>query len=273
MRKRSKVFWAITVNSLSFFIIAYLLLFFLQNLTLGTVASFFDISSRITHDTIVFILDESSWGFDSVKTTFSSSIVLMMILGTFSLIVYHNFKELTGVLKQLFFWSYLVSFTMVFGSILVGGFASTGFGHVLNWSYVRDTGKMLHVIVALVGLAVTGLIGLRASLFSSNTYFNTLNDDNRLRFFVHQYFYPFIIGSILFILIRIPIESKYEVYDIIVELSLIIPIIIMFLGIINYSELMFDEEKRIIKPRLTLIISALALVIIYRILLSFGLAI
>jgi len=270
MMEEKQVYRIITITSLSFLVIVYLLLFFLQNLILGTVASFFEISSKITHDTIVFILEDTAWGYDSVKTTFSSGIVMMLLIGLFCLVIFYKFREFPGVLKIFFLWGFLVSFSMIFGYILIGGFVSTGFGHVLAWSYVRDTGKMLHVIIALTGLSTLGLVSARMSLLAANSYFNNLTDSNRIRFFIHQFFYPYIFASILFFLIRIPIGSKYEFYDIIVQLSLIIPLLIMFLGIIRYSELMFDEDDKKLYYRKGLIITAILITALYRIGLSFG---
>ncbi len=268
--KDDRKYWIISANSLIFFLFAYYLLSFLQQLTTAILTSSFDITIILFHDQVKFILGDVSWTPDAVKTVFSSGPIMLIILGILFVIVYSKAREYNGMLKLFFLWGYLIAFTMVLGSFLVGGFVRTGFGHVLSWSYVMDTGRMLYFILSMIGIVILGLLSGRNTLLSANTYFNNLLHRDRKKFVRHQLVIPAMAGLILITLLKIPIIEKYEWYELISFACIIIPVLIIYLRTFSFADLYFDEEERFIRINKYYILIFTVLIILYRIVFSYG---
>lgn len=260
----------IFLNSLVFFLLAYFLVFLIQQFAVALTASLFDYTVLIFHDHYGFILDRTSWTHDSVKLIFSSTPVISLIVGALFLIVYVKVRVATGMLRQLFYWGYVYAFCYFFGSVFVGGFTNQGFGHVLHWSYVMDTGRMLHAIVSLTGLGLIGALNTRSTLLLANSYYNNLTDRNRLKFVMFQTILPFFAGMLILALYSLPYESDREVYHLIVTSCMLIPIVITFIRSGDYQELLFDEDEKIIKPAYVYLFVLLAIMMALHLLFSGG---
>jgi len=244
----NKPYQIIFLNSLVFFLMAYFLVFLIQQFAVALTASLFDYTVLIFHDHYGFILDKTSWTHDAVKLVFSSTPVISLIAGGVFLIIYIKVRIATGLLKQLFYWGYVFGFCYFFGSVFVGGFTNQGFGHVLHWSYVMDTGRMLHAIVSLTGLGLIGALNTRSTLLLANSYFNNLTARNRLKFVLFQTILPYFAGMFILALYSLPYESDREIYHLVVTSCMLVPILIIFLRSGEYQELLFDEDNKIIKP-------------------------
>ncbi|MCF8351714.1 MAG: hypothetical protein K9H15_11135 [Bacteroidales bacterium] len=260
----------IFLNSLVFFLLAYFLVFLIQQFAVALTASLFDYTVLIFHDHYGFILDKTSWTHDSVKLVFSSTPVISLIIGGLFLIVYMKVRIATGLLRQLFYWGYVYAFCFFFGSVFVGGFTNQGFGHVLHWSYVTDTGRMLHAIISLTGLGLIGALNTRSTLLLANSYFKNLTDRNRLKFVLFQTVLPYFAGMLILSLYSLPYDSEREIYHLIVTACMLIPIVITFLKSGEYQELLFDEDKKIIKPGFAYLIYLLVVMVSLYLLFSHG---
>jgi hypothetical protein len=114
-------------------------------------------------------------------------------------------------------------------------------------------------------LAATGFALTRTFLLSGNIYFNLLETKNRLPFIVFQVILPFIIGSIIIIGIRFPV-NLYELLRILTPLFVILTVLLSSFG---FSVLYFDETPRSIKINGSLVAAALIIYAVYRIALHF----
>lgn len=244
MEAENKTYLKIFLNSTAFFLLAYLLIYlFSQLLTLIAALAFnFDVVWK--YYGLIINVGENQWTAEAVKTIFSAAPVFQLIFGFACAAVYFRFRELTGMIKQFFFWGFMLSFHLFFVNILIGGLVNKGFGYVLQWSYLADTGRLFHVLFGLFGLVLTGYLGAKSLVISVNSYFNEVRGLRKLHVFLFQFLFPFIAGLILIYLIRIPYNHYNDYLDLISIAAFLFVCIFVFIRLTHLEDLMFDEEEK-----------------------------
>ena len=159
------------------------------------------------------------------------------------------------------------SLTRFFGEILVGAILGKGFGFVILYLFLMDTGKVILTILGFVAMFATGLILTRFSLYSANIYFNDLLRINRLKFIFSQFIIPFLIGNLVIFLIKLP---QIRNFDIAMNASMVLFLIPVLVKSINIEDLYFDEDPRTIRLKMIIPITALSLLFLFRLILGFG---
>ncbi|NOY50829.1 MAG: hypothetical protein GXO88_09755 [Chlorobi bacterium] len=258
-------FWSIVVNSTSSFVIAYLIVFYLNYFaTLLSTAMFgFDVS--FDFDQILYHIEPYQWTNDSVKMIFGSGPLLVFLLGLISLIGYFGLTEEQSRMKVLFVWLSLIAFNQTFGSLMIGNIFKTGVGHVFNWMYFNDTQKMLVALVGFFGLITTAFLMVRPVAMSANSYFNKLDGRNFPFFIMSQFILPFLFGYTLIIIYfwqRLLFQEEFA------WISLSILILIIAFRVSSLEKLYFDEDDR--RPGISkfLVILAISMYVGLRIILS-----
>ena len=158
---------------------------------------------------------------------------------------------------------------MFVGSIVLGAFMFEGMGYVFAWMYFRETLKMFFLFAGLFVLMGSGALLVKSMLLTSNTYYNTSRPETRNRFKRDQFLYPYLIGTILLVGLRIPV-SLYELLLLITTGFLLIP---LFSRMHNFTIFYFDDEERDIRIRIKMVILTIILIAIFRTFLQIGLRI
>ena len=208
-------------------------------------AAIFDFDTRLFYYKIDFFVDRSMWGFESVKTIFSVGPIISFIIGVVFLLIYLNVKDSRGKLKMFFMWGYLNAFNLFLSAIILGSFNNTGFGNVLNWSYIMDTVRMLHVFVGGAALVACGFFSTHSVLISANTYFENLNLRTKRFYAFAHVLAGAILGIFIITLTKIPNNSFNNYFDLI-GLGLIILIILPIILRCNSfpdTRFEFDEDE------------------------------
>jgi len=260
----------ITINSVTIFLLSYLLVYFLTQLITAISASAFNIDSIIYYYGINYLIGGNDWTGDAVSAVFSSGPLLSIFFAILLFILYFKVVSETGILRLLVLWSFCHLIINFFGNMLVGALLNEGFGYVIMYQFVMDTGKMILTLFSFICIFLTGLFMARLFLYSANIYFNILNQYNRLRFVFSQFLYPFIIGNIIIIILKMPEVRPFEIFLNGCTLLLILPIVFRS---INMQDLYFDEEPRKIKLAGYYILITFIMVILFRVGLGFGLRI
>jgi len=260
-------FRTISVNSLLLFLIAYLIIYILTLFITGFTAILFDIPVKIYYYDVDYLIRSIDWTPDSVAGVFSSGPVAMFVLSLFFLLLYKSVETETGILRLLLLWMIFHALTRFFGEILVGAILGKGFGFVILYMFVMDTGKVILTILGFVAMFTVGLIMARLSLYSANIYFNDLLRTYRFKFIFSQFIIPFLIGNIVILLIKIP---QFSYFDIALNASMIFFLIPIFVRSISMEDFYFDEDPRTIKLKMIFPITAVSLLFFFRLILGFG---
>jgi len=180
VEKRKSLF--IIINSTAFYLLSYLFVYMLFQLTTIIFSNVFDIPNTLYYNRIGFNVRPEVWTFDSVKVIFSSGNVLLFLLSITFLVVIFKAIEFDGFLRLFFVWGFIHAVSMLLGSFIIGAFNFEGFGIVLSYLYLADTAKMLLLFAGLLLLLGIGMAMVKPFLFTSNIYFKFLSPKMRPAF-------------------------------------------------------------------------------------------
>jgi len=257
-------FWLIATNSTASYILAFLLIFYINHFIKIILGGSYGYDMGFDWDIINFYIEPYEWTHDSVKLIYSAGPILILVLGLISLVAFWSLVEEPARLKTFFMWFTLHSFNFFFGGLLIGNIFKKGVGHVFNWMYLTDTSKMLVALLGFLGLLGTALIMSKPAAISANSYFNKLDDKNFPFFITAQIIVPFIIGTLLYLGYFMPRILFQETYSWI-SLGMILLFIV---GKASRMEtLYFDEEDRFIGISSVIVITTIVVFISFRILL------
>jgi hypothetical protein len=257
---------SIIINSTAYYLLSYLVVYLLFQLTTIIASNVFDIPNTLYYNKIGFNVRPEAWTFDSVKVIYSSGNVLLFLLAISFLVVVIKALELDGMLRLFFIWGFIHSISMLFGSFIMGAFNFEGFGIVLSYLYLADTAKMLLLFAGLLLLIGIGMAMVKALLFSANIYFNFLTPEMRPAFRRDQFIVPFLLSTFLLAALKYPL-TLYEVLMLFIPLFILLP---LFWGIKRFPPFYFEETEKSIKVNYTLVILTLGIYILYRVVLGIG---
>jgi hypothetical protein len=272
--RKSKVpgstFRLISVNSLALFLLAYLVIYLLNLMITGIAARVSNIPAVLFFDGVDFIIRGKDWTADAINIVFSSGPLFMLFLSAIFIIIYISVETETGILRLLLLWLFFHALTRSMGEILVGTIMNKGFGFVILYLFIMDTGKLVLTISSLIIMSTMGIFLARPSLFSANIYFNFLLKSHRMRFILNQFLLPYFIGNILIFLVKLP---TINMFDIAVNASMILFLFPVAVWSTNIEDLYFDEEPRKLPFSFLLIITTVILYVVARIVFGFGIRI
>lgn len=260
----------ISINSTAYYLLSYFFVAILFQLTESLVSLYlFEIPSSFDRNSADYLTKPESWSFDSVKVIFTSGVVLSLVIGLLCLIVYLKAIELDGLLRLFFLWGFVHGINMCLGSVMLGAFIFEGFGYVLSWMYLQDTVKMIILFFSLFMILAIGSLMTKPFLYSANTYYNTLSAEMRPKFRKYQFILPFLAGTLILIGLRFPL-SLYELLLLITPVLFILP---LWWGISRFPPYFFEEHPKTIDIHWRLVATALVVIVLYRIIMGFGIRI
>lgn len=261
-------FWIIAVNSIAAFILTYLFIFYMNQVSFALTASMYSYPVTIDYATYYFHIEPYKWTHDAVFTIFASGYVLTFIVGVLSVLAFFQTLGDAMPIKVFFLWLFLHASNFVFGGLLLGNLLTEGIGHVFNWMYLLDTPRMIISLVGFFGLLMTSLFAARLVAISSNVYFDRFNEKMSPFFITAQVIVPYIIGSVVLLVYFFPKNMFNEKYGWIV---LGVMISLLFSRAKFMDDLMFeDDDQRSIRPMRGFIIFTIIFLIATRMALHKG---
>ena len=260
-------FRVISINSFFLFLLAYFLVYVINLFITAFTAVLFDIRVIVYFKDVDFLIRGIDWTTDMVTGVFSAGPLSMFVLAVFLFILYATVAAETGILRLLVLWMIFHAMTRFFGEILVGALMGKGFGFVILYMFVMDTGKVVLSILVFVAMFAIGLLSFQLFLFSANIYFNDLRRSYRFRFIMNQFFYPFFLGNLAILLLKIP---SFSYFDATLNLTGILILIPLLVRSVSFRDMYFDEEPRTIKIAGMLIMVSTLLIIFLRVVLGHG---
>jgi len=155
-KEKRKNHFRIFINSLSLFLLSYLVLYGIGMLITVWVARSFDYQTILFYYKVYYNIDTGDWTADAVKILYSIAPLTGLFFGTISLIIFSTFRNERGILKLFFLWGFIHGMIMFFGSLLMGALLNKDFGWVISYLYFRDTGKMIFSIFSIFALVALG---------------------------------------------------------------------------------------------------------------------
>ena len=263
----SRKYLIILINSTALFLLAYLLVYLITQVSVMIAAISFNIDTVLYYYDIDFLIRSSEWVPDAVKVVYTTGPFASLFLAILAIIIYVNLATETWIFRLFILWVFCHSFIHFFGEFLMGNLLGKGFGYVIMYLFFLDTPKMVLTLLDFVIILFTGLALARLFLYSGNIYLNLLDKSNRMPFVLSQLFLPFLIGTGIILLIKLPKISSLEICVDFSMLLLLLPVIFRARVI---QDLFFEEERKRIKPFWILLFAAVILTVLFRIILGIG---
>jgi hypothetical protein len=147
-------------------------------------------------------------------------------------------SRFVGLRKLFIIWTSFHLLNHFFGAFPSGVVTDEGFGYVAAWLYMNTAFKFMFSLVSLFGLGVIGFYSAQLILETSDSV-NRIKTDYRLSFLLTQLALPWLIGTIILLLLRLPKTFDYP-YETLMFFSLAFMVIPPF----------FNEK---VKPKLNLL--------------------
>ena len=258
-------FWVITTNSTAAFVLAFLFIFYVNHFTTLLTAGMFDYDVSFNYYVIYYHIEPYQWTQDSVKLMYSAGPIIVLLVGLISLIGFYSMVEEVARAKIFFIWLTFLSFNYFFGGLLLGNLFTKGVGHVFNWMYLNSTEKLVVAMLGFFGLIGTGFLMAKPIAISANSYYKEFNPRLFPFFFTAQAILPFIIGTILVELYFLPSPNFQVMWF---WAPMIVLLLLIYKVLDSADNLYFDEEDRYVTFSKGLIITAIAVYVGFRLILS-----
>ena len=224
IQKQLKGYYKYTINSLALYVTAYLVVYISYQLVVMIVASRWHLDSVLFYYDLAFNDFSPLWTrFNIIVVTFSGPLVSLLI-GILFYKVIANRPKLKGFIKLFVIWIALHGFNLFFGAFASGVSTDQGFGYVANWLYMN---VFWQIFFSLTFLFILGMIGYHSSgkfLETSNSAYK-IKTENRNRFLLHQAILPWLMGSLIIYLVKVPNNMPYDVGNLFTMSLAVIPVI------------------------------------------------
>lgn len=264
MTRQKKYLFVLFINSLAYYMLAYL--------TIVLATNFFSILLAKTEG-VSGVLRYYGFEIFNTQTTWSKELIfLVFFIGTgfsFALAVlferiYKKVRRHSYHSKLYFIWGYFLGFVYFFGNLLIGGFFYFGTGVVFESFSFPVIFRLLIGLAALIPLAYTGVYAARGFLISLNSYFSFVDRQDAGKYLRAVVLYPFIAGNMLAFAIKIPHHFDFYFLDTLIWLTGIIPVTALLITVKTQSSIRFKRRSNHVRFfRLPIIIS-IALLLLYR---------
>jgi hypothetical protein len=228
----------ITLNSVIVFLVTYVLVYLFYWLTSMLVASWYGLDSTLYFYDLKFNDHSNLWNRFNILMVTGIPPFFSLFLGIFLYRVVFKKRRFVGLQKLFILWSSFHLFNHFFGAFPSGIITNEGFGYVAAWMYMNTAFKFMFSLISLFLLSLIGYFSAEYILETSDSL-HRIKPENRRAFMLMQIALPWLIGTVIMLLIRMPENFKYP-YETLMLFSSIFLVIPPF----------FNEK---VKPQLNLL--------------------
>ena len=228
----------ITLNSVVIFLLTYVIVYLFYWLTSMLVASWYGLDSTLYFYDLKFNDHSTIWNRFNILMVTGIPPFMCLFVALFLFRVLFKKRRFVGLQKLFILWSSFHLFNHFFGAFPSGIVTNEGFGYVAAWMYMNTAFKFMFSLISLFFLSVIGYFSAEYILETSDSL-HRIKLENRRAFLLMQIALPWLIGTLIMLLIRIPENFKYP-YETLMLFSTIFLVIPPF----------FNEK---VKPQLNLL--------------------
>jgi hypothetical protein len=202
----------LAINSTILYLLAYVLVYLLYQLTVIYTANRFGISGVLYYFDVFWPIGDSSplwYPYFKIVLITGSGPFISLIAGLLFFRIYIP-KARNPVTKLFFLWIALHALNMFFGAFVAGVTTNDGFGYVPLWLYMNIVFRIVFSFISLFALAVFGYYAARYFLETALAP-SFLKAEKRSQFLLYQAIIPGILGAVILFLIRIPNNPPYHI--------------------------------------------------------------
>lgn len=257
------------LNSLVVFIITYIITYLIYWLAEMFMASLYGL------DSILYYYDLKFNDFSPLWTRFNILVItgvppfVSLFIGLLLFRTVFKMKRFNSLQKLFILWWSLHSLNHFFGAFASGVVTNEGFGYVAAWLYLNTAFKFMFTIIALFLLSVFGYFAKQSFLETSNSQ-HRIQRENQISFIFTQAFIPWLLGTIIILITRIPHNFDYP-YESLLMFSLGFPVIAAFFNPKVKPRLNLLKLKKKYRVSISNLVIFVLLMLFYRVVLGIGL--
>lgn len=187
---------SVMINSFIAFMLAWMILMFLNDLIIATVAKTFGIQSKLFFNRVEFFGSYYRWDKLSVTVVYASAPLVFFVLGIVFYRLHNQKKYLDGFLNLFFLWSFVVCMVLFWGNLLYSSIVYRGLAAVYAWLKIPDVVKITLSVFSFFILLFLGVFLNKAFLMMSHSR-KYIKQSFQVNFLFFIAFLPFVFGSIL----------------------------------------------------------------------------
>jgi hypothetical protein len=267
---KEKHFWIIVINSLSYFMLAYITVITLTNFVSILLAKTENVKGILYYYGFNLFDIQQGWSKELTFLVFFFGIGFSAVIALLFEWVYKRLRKYSIHNKLFFLWGFFLGMVYFLGNVLVGAFFYFGTGVVFTDFNIPVLFRILTGIGALILLIYLGVFVTRSFLISLNCYVSDVNKQEYQWYMKAQLLYPFILGTVLILILKIPHHNEFFLLDTLIWLTGIVPVIAVFLKLSGQQSFHFRNKNVKIEVFYGPLTAFIILVLIYRIGLTNG---
>lgn len=267
IKQHQKNYFYYTINSTALFLIAYIAMYMLYQLTVLIVASKWKLDSVLFYFDLAFNDYSPLWSRTNIIIVTFSGPFISLVIGFLFYKFFSSRQKVKGFVKLFFLWIALIGFNLFLGAWANGISFDQGFGYVPAWLSFNVFWQILVALLFLFLLGIIGFYSVPKFLDTSKSAYR-VRPDNKTKFLFFQVILPWFIGSLIIILVRIPNILPYDTGNLLTIAFAVIP---MVFNKHARPTIAFEKEKKPTNIRWLYVIIVVALLLLYRIGLNNGL--
>jgi hypothetical protein len=262
------------LQSTTYFILSFLLVYIIYQLVTIAVAQSFNIPTIWYYYRVKFPLFSGSQLYtrSALISIFASGPVFSLGLAFVFLKLYFNRRITNQNLKLFYLWGFINGVNMFFGSYIAGFITRTEFIYASEWIFMSSMFDVEEIVFTFIAITILLLIGrLVTPLFLLTSGSATLISPKfRLYYILSRIFIPWAIGVMIFFLMTNPIHYLP------LTIKTLTPVFVLITSLFTYNSIRNHNihTTGVIRKnyfRWSIIIAVIALIFFYRILLNIGL--
>jgi hypothetical protein len=223
-KQKYKNYFYYTINSTALFIIAYLLVYLVYQISVLVAASRWKLDSVLFYYDLAFNDYSPLWSRFNIIVVTGSGPVISLLVGVLFYKVFSNRRKVKGFMKLFMLWIAFHGFNFFFGAFSSGVSFDKGFGYVSAWLYLN---VFWQIFLSLLFLFILGIL----SYYSAPKFLDTSNSASRvkpqikLKFLLYQVTFPYLVGVLIIFLVKLPNNMPYDTGNLITFVFAAVPVL------------------------------------------------
>jgi hypothetical protein len=227
-------------------------------------------------------IEEFLWSKKRIFIIFTSGPIAGIVMALISRILFATvLKHRDNILRNIVYWTFFHGIGFFFGTAIVGILmnlselldTNRGFGLSFYYWGISNNWQMFIAAISIIAMVIVGLMSYRFTIKTSlSRRLFKGGPKYRLRFLLNATTIPWFVGSLIILAMQYPNYGVfYTMYFPVIGLMMI-PMLSLYNLRVNSTSVKTDKASQV-RPRLSLLITTLVLLIFYRLVLGFGIVI
>lgn len=237
-----------TLNSLSMFILSFLLVYLTSQVATIITASYYEIPTVLYSYRVYWPLYTYSTLYTrgALIVIFGIGPAISLILAFLFYRIFLLLKHRTRLLRIFFFWATIHGLNFFFGSYIVGVITRTGFIYTSEWlffSNIFDPEEIMFMIIAFIALIVAGYLATRHVITTADSEIMII-PRFRVFYLLSKVLIPWIIGNLVLFAINLP-NNPLELWLLyVMSLLVVLPMFVNYNSPMNLQLKTFEIKKK-----------------------------